>query len=306
MFFNYSKKPPYCHYGVVNAESELIHYQAVALPGPRLPHDMAVSRYHSVLCDFPLFWDPILLQKGIHATRFYPDMPSRFGIVDRHGGAVRWFEASATFVLHFLNCFEEGDELVLDGYRQLNPMPSATHPAAPDAPAGHERMMVYVDMHAMQPRLHRWRFNLVTGQTTECTIDESRTMEFGVFNPRMLGEPYRFVYSLESRPGWFLFTGVVKTDLLTGEVQNYQFAEGQYISEAPFCPRQGQAEDDGYLVTIVTDMNANRSEVVLLDARDVTKGPVVRLLLPHRVCSGTHSTWSSDNKMVSRVTPSKL
>ena len=79
MFFNYSKKPPYCHYGVVDAQSNLTHYQPIALPGSRLPHDMAVSRHHSVLCDFPLFWDPELLPRGVHATRFYPEIPSRFG-----------------------------------------------------------------------------------------------------------------------------------------------------------------------------------------------------------------------------------
>ena len=162
-------------------------------------------------------------------------------------------------------------------------------------------------MHAMQPRLHRWRFNLATGQTTERTIDTERTMEFGVFNPLMLGKPYRYAYSALSRPGWFLFTGVVKTDLITGEVQSYELAEGRYMSEAPFCPVEGgQAEDDGYLVTIVTDMNTNQSEVVLLDARDIAKGPIVRLLLPHRVCSGTHATWSSDKSRTSTLASSKL
>ena len=36
--------------------------------------------------------------------------PSRAGVVARHGGPVKWFEASPTFVLHFLNAYEDGDE----------------------------------------------------------------------------------------------------------------------------------------------------------------------------------------------------
>ena len=41
------------------------------------------------------YWDPELLRKGIHATRFHPDMPSRFGILPRYGdsASVQWFEA---------------------------------------------------------------------------------------------------------------------------------------------------------------------------------------------------------------------
>ena len=160
-FFNYSKKAPFMHYGVVKG-SRLTHYQPIPLPGPRLPHDMAISRRHAILCDLPLFWDPALLERDIHATRFYPELPSRFGVVPRAGGAVRWFEASPCFVLHFLNCYEEGDDLVLEGYRQLSPMPKKQHPAAPDAPRGHERMMASPPF----PRLflnHRrdFRFRLI-------------------------------------------------------------------------------------------------------------------------------------------------
>ena len=41
MFFNYSKKAPYCHYGVVDAQSNLTHYQPIALGGSRLSHDIS-------------------------------------------------------------------------------------------------------------------------------------------------------------------------------------------------------------------------------------------------------------------------
>ena len=44
LFFNYSKHAPYMHYGVVGADNRLKHYMPVPLPGPRLPHDMAVHR----------------------------------------------------------------------------------------------------------------------------------------------------------------------------------------------------------------------------------------------------------------------
>ena len=34
---------------------------------------------------------------------------------------IRWFEADPTYVLHFVNAYEEGDEIVLDGFFQGDP-----------------------------------------------------------------------------------------------------------------------------------------------------------------------------------------
>ena len=64
-------------------------------------------------------------------------MPSRFAIVPRHGRTqdVRWFEAASTYVLHWLNAYEDGDEIVLDGYFQETPTPGPKK----DAPPGYEQ-----------------------------------------------------------------------------------------------------------------------------------------------------------------------
>ena len=95
-----------------------------------------------------------------------------------------------------------------------------------------------------------------------------------------------------SKPGWFLFTGLVKHDLDTGESWTVEFGEERYGSEPGFAPRVGAVdEDDGYLVTFVTDMNADRSECVVYDARKLADGPVCRIMLPARISSGTHATW---------------
>ena len=117
MFFNYSKSAPYMHYGVVDANNDLVHYVDVPLPGPRLPHDMAFTRNYAILNDFPLFWEPEMLERDIHMARFHRDLPSRFAVLPRRGGGeVQWFEADPTYVLHFVNAYEDGDEIVLDGF----------------------------------------------------------------------------------------------------------------------------------------------------------------------------------------------
>jgi carotenoid cleavage dioxygenase len=118
-------------------------------------------------------------------------------------------------------------------------------------------------------------------------------MEFGMINARFAGRKYRYGYSTLSQPGWFLFTGFVKNDLVSGERWTYDLGPGRYGSEAPFAPRiGGTAEDDGYLVSFVTDENTGTSECVLLDARRIQDGPVCRIALPHKICSGTHTCWA--------------
>ena len=291
LFFIYSKHPPYMHYGVVDKSDRLVHMIPVPLPGPRLPHDMAFTQNYAILNDLPLFWDEELLKKGIHVVRFHAHLPTRFAIVPRRGKTedIKWFEAAPTYVLHWLNAYEEGDEIVLDGYFEEDPQPKSRT----DAPAGYERMMAYLDQELLKPRLHRWRFNLKTGKTTEKHLDP-RDLEFGMFNQQYAGRKYRYAYSTIPKPGWFLFTGLVKHDLDTGTSTQFDFGPDRYGSEAPFAPRLGaKDEDDGYLISYITDMKTNRSECAVIDAKNIAAGPVCRIFLPHRISSGTHATWAS-------------
>ena len=290
LFFNYSKHAPYMHYGVVDRTGKRVHYVPVPLPGPRLPHDMAFTANYSILNDLPVFWDEELLKRNVHAVREHRGMPSRFAVIPRFGNPedIRWFEADPTYILHFLNAYEDGDEIVMDGYFQEKPTP---RPLA-DAPAGYEHMMGFLDEHSFLSKLHRWRFNLKTGETREHHLDD-RVLEFGMFNQRYAGKPYRYAYSTYTKPGWFLFKGFVKHDLQTGESWTVDLPEGRYASEAPFVPRIGATdEDDGYLVSFIIDDTAGTSECVLIDCKRFEDGPVVRIALPHKISSGTHSVWA--------------
>ncbi|AKK29274.1 carotenoid oxygenase family protein [Mycobacterium sp. EPa45] len=288
LFFNYSKKAPYMHYGVVDANNDLVHYVDVPLPGPRLPHDMAFTRNYVILNDFPLFWDPELLERDVHMARFHRDMPSRFAVLPRRGtsGQIQWFEADPTFVLHFVNAYEDGDEIVLDGFFQGDPEPT-------DNGTGTkwQRAFRFLALDRMQARLHRWRLNLRTGGLTEEPLSDSIT-EFGMINTGHLGEPYRYTWAATGKPGWFLFDGLVRHDVRTGAEERYSFGDGVYGSETAMAPRVGsRAEDDGYLVTLTTDMTADASYCLVFDAARLADGPVCKLQLPERISSGTHSTW---------------
>lgn len=299
LFFNYSTDAPYMHYGVVNGDGELVTYVDIPLPGPRLPHDMAFTETWSILNDLPLFWDPQALADGHYSNRFHRDMPSRFALIPRHGtsGDIRWFEADPTFVLHWTNAYEDGAEVVLDGFFQHNP----TARGVPRATGEHKGFET-LDMNVLQARAHRWRFNLATGATTEEDMSE-RCLEFPMINGRYAGRRHRYSYNGRCTHGLFAFDGLVKHDLDTGNEELVEFDEGVFVSETVMAPRDGStAEDDGYLLTFTSDIVNDVSDCLILDAARPADEPVARIRLPERISSGTHATWAPLHDLSPRST----
>jgi carotenoid cleavage dioxygenase-like enzyme len=290
LFFNYGTDAPYMHYGVVDADDRLAHYVDIELPGPRLPHDMAYTENYAILNDMPLFWDAEILKKGGYAARFRPDLPTRLGVIPRRGQSheIRWFEAGPTYVLHWSNAYEDGDDVVVEGYYQDNP-----EPQVPADATYYQRLSRFLSLDGMQTRLHRWRLNMRTGQATEERVSETLS-EFPMINGDYVGRRHRYTYATTGVPGFFLFDGLLKHDGESGKEEHYSFGDGVFGSETAMAPRVGSAaEDDGYLVTLTTDVNNDRSECLVFDAANLTIGPVCRLRLPERISSGTHSTWAS-------------
>lgn len=287
VFFNYGKAAPYLHVGVLDRAGRLVHYTPVPLPGPRLPHDIAITERYVVVNDLPMHWDEGLLERGVHAVRMH-DAPSRFGILPRRGGPddVRWFEADPTYVLHWTNAYEEGDEVVLEGFHQGSPSPRKPE-------IGDDMWMFrYLALDWMETRLHRWRFDLRTGRCTEERLRDGFS-EFGIVNPDHVGRSHRYVWAAQGKPGWFLFDGFVRHDAETGEDDVLRLPQGTYGSEVGVAPKaDGRREDDAWIVTLTTDEAGERSECLVLDGRRISDGPVARLRLPEHIASGTHAHWA--------------
>jgi NAD(P)H-dependent nitrite reductase small subunit len=140
--------------------------------------------------------------------------------------------------------------------------------------------------------VYKQSFDLRTGATHEEHIRDDHT-EFGIINPAVAGKEHRYVHAATGKPGWFLFDGLVRHDVRTGDDQHLRLPDGVYCSEVGVAPKVGgTAEDDAYLVTLTTDVANDTSECWVLDASDITAGPVAKLRLPQRISSGTHATWA--------------
>jgi len=93
-----------------------------------------------------------------------------------------------------------------------------------------------------------------------------------------------------SRP--FSFDGVLKFDNETQTTVTFNYGNNRFGGEAVFAPKVGaQSEDDGYLICFVQDETTGQSECLILDAQNVTAGPVATILVPYRVPYGFHAGW---------------
>ncbi len=300
IFFDYGKTAPYMSYGVVGPDRRVSHWTPIELPGPRLPHDLAITQHYSILHDLPLFYDMEALKAGRHKVKFYHDTPARFGVIPRHGqgSEIRWFEAEPCFVYHVVNAWEDGDEVVMTGCRYVTPRKASGEPD----PERYAKMIAHLMMDAV---LYQWRFNLKTGTTKEGPLDDTLNAEFPMINSAWQTRRNRWSYNVmmarwpadEPR-----FTGLVKFDLDTGRYQAFSEGPHFWYSEAPFAERDSpKSEDDGYLVSYVWNPNESRSEIQVFDAQAIGDGPVARVLMPQRVPNGFHATWVSAKRLASGI-----
>ena len=53
----------------------------------------------------------------------------------------------------------------------------------------------------------------------------------------------------------------------------------------------GKAAGDGYLLTVINRLAENHSDLAVLDARNVSAGPLALFRMPVRVRMAFHGTW---------------
>ncbi|MDE0703468.1 MAG: 9-cis-epoxycarotenoid dioxygenase [Rhodospirillaceae bacterium] len=292
LFFDYALYEPWMSFGVVGADNELKHFTQIELPGPRLPHDMGITENYAILHDLPVVFTEQGMKQGLWTIHQPRDLPTRFGVLPRtgRGDEIRWFETDPCYIYHVINCWEDGDEVVMHACKMI------PNNLAPDPKYGaYAPMVALLALHAVPVE---WRMNLKTGGIAERQLDD-RLGEFPAVNLDWVGRKGRHSYhvSLEGSDT-LLFDGLLKYDLETGACVEHRFAPGVYGSEPVFAPRPGAAEeDDGYVVTFTVDRADGRSEAQVFDARALDAGPVARVRIPQRVPFGFHATWGRGDRV---------
>ena len=282
MTYGYSFQAPFVSYSVINRDGELVHTTPITIEKPVFMHDFAVSSNYTLFLDFPITLDIERAIAGGPALGYEEAHGSRIGVMPRFGtdADVRWFEVKPGVVVHTANAWEEDDVLVLQASRSKTIDIIGAGTQAGDALA---------ETHG---QLYEWRINLTTGQIIEGPLSELHC-DFTRVNDVHACHPTRYVYGAlfnPTRP--FTFDGVMKYDNALKKEDTFYYGADRYGGEAVFAPRlNANTEDDGYLISFVQDEAQDQSECVIIDAQDVTKGPVATIVMPFRVPYGFHAGW---------------
>jgi carotenoid cleavage dioxygenase-like enzyme len=206
------------------------------------------------------------------------DAPLRFVVLDRStGDHVATATAPPAFVYHHANAYERDDEVVVDlvafdDERAVTGLAlSNLRRDDPDLPRGD---------------LCRYTVPLSGGEAARERLYRG-PVEFPVINYRATnGERHRYVYLVETGGGSGLPTDVAKVDVESGTVRRW-CESNTHPGEPLFVPEpDGEREDDGVLLSVVLDPEADRSRLVCLDA--ATLRELGRARLPHRLPYGFH------------------
>lgn len=288
VFFGYSPFPPHLRVHSADPHGRLTWSTAVDLPAPVMMHDFVVTERRVVVFDLPAVFDIEGMLGGTGEgggfIRWAPDRGARIGVLDRGapGDTIRWVEVDPFWVFHFLNGWDDGEAVVVEGCRadRLNVTFGDAEPEA------------------VPTSLCRWRIDPTAGTVTTEQIDD-RPADFPRVADSAAGLAARYGY-LASARDWNAvdvdFGGVTKYDLRTGATAALHWGAGEAGGEAVFAPDPDRSpasgEDAGWLLCFVHDKATRATDLVVADAQAMEE--VARIRLPRRVPFGFHGSWLPD------------
>ncbi|MBW4618229.1 MAG: carotenoid oxygenase family protein [Cyanosarcina radialis HA8281-LM2] len=252
-------------------------------------HDFVVTPNYCLLFNNPLDFNPLPFLFGFkgpgQCIKFRPDRPTEVLVIPRDPAKpMLKIKGKSGFIYHHANAFEEGDEICVD---------SICYESFFILEPGED--FLKVDFPKMDPgQLWRFRINLKT-QTMGRELLESRCCEFPVINPQKVAQPHRYVFlgAADIPEGNTPLQAILKLDLETGDRHLWSAAPHGFNGEPIFVPRPNATqEDDGWVFNLVYDGVNNRSDLVILDGRDLSL--LARLHLKHHIPYGLHGCWTNE------------
>jgi all-trans-8'-apo-beta-carotenal 15,15'-oxygenase len=271
--------------GKLSTESE------VKVAGFCFLHDFVATPNYRVFVQNPFKFKSLPFILGFATAgaclELNPHKPSQVLLVDRQGN-LQTLDTESCFIFHHCNAYEDGDEIILDSvcypdYLKADPNDDFRNVDFSKIPTG---------------QLYRFTINPKLG-TVNRRLVFARSCEFPVVAPRCVGQKHRYAYlatiAKESEPA--PYQAIAKVDLETGKHEIHSFAPRGFVGEPIFVPRDrsaNSAEDNGWVLTLVFDAEHNRSDVVILDAQNISGKPVAILHLKHHIPYGFHGSFTHE------------
>lgn len=269
--------PAAIRYVVVTPEGKVRREVEVAVEHGPMIHDCAITRRFAIILDLPVTFSMETAMTGHpFPYRWNESHQARVGLLPREGEAkdIVWVPVDPCYVFHTVNAYDaEDDRVVLDVV--VHDRMFWQSRAGPDSRGG---------------GLERWVIDPAARTVERSTIDPT-PQEFPRPDERRFGLPYRYAYTMTLTDA-FLGACLLKHDMETGARQVHDFGPKRHPGEFVFVPAHAQSgEDEGWLIGLVIDADAETTDLVILDARDFEGSPEASIRIPHRVPPGFHGNW---------------
>jgi carotenoid cleavage dioxygenase len=280
---------------VADKKGELTREEWFEAPYVALMHDFAVTREHVIFPVFPITADLERIKAGGHHWVFQGDKESFVGIMPRDAGVkhMRWFRGPARSSFHFMNAYSEGNRVYLYfGVAKVPPFPFMQKASG---------IGVRPDQAAIG--FVRWSFDLskpgdafeeeIVGPSGDMprVADKDHMVDFDIgyyqtYDPRN-GPP------LIAGPVGAGFNTIVRMEVKTGKYKTLCLGPTTTVQEHIHIPSKIPGHE-GYLAFVVDLHDRHLSEVAVVEAEHLEKGPIARIKIPFRLRVQVHGNWVSD------------
>lgn len=278
-------------YYVVDKDGHVKHEAWFEAPYSAMVHDFVVTENYVAFPITPVTSSLERARAGQSVFMWDGTLPVYIGVLPRYGKGeeIRWFKGPTRFESHFMNGFDVGGKVHIDGPQAMGNV----FPFFPDVTGAP------FDPKVVLPHLTRWTLDM---QASKDTFTEERlsdsVVEFPCIDPRFAMRPYRHGWLLAQDPSRpfihqkMVFNSVAHVDLELGTTKTYFAGPNEGPQEPFFIGRGPDAEEgEGWVGALFCNLETLTTDLRLFDALKVDAGPVCVIKLPVRLRPGLHGGW---------------
>jgi len=307
--FGYAAKGPATPdiaYYELDATGHVIHETWIKAPYAGMVHDIGVTQNYVVFIIVPLRSEYEWLERNETYFKWDPHEHVYLGVLPRKGKAeqLRWFRGPTRSHGHVLNAFDDGEQIHIDGTVSLR---SFLHffPSIDGSPLDPRDATTFIE---------RWTIDLASNNDTYTQrrlldipgemprIDprfETLPYNWGAMLGLNLPDPAQMAEMAEPEGGLDAFSSICvfnpddpKSKQLWRAGPKRSVGEPQFVAKG-----KNAAEGEGYLLSVVGRNDELRTDLVILDAHDLNRGPIATVALPIRLRTGGHGCWVNTDQL---------
>jgi beta,beta-carotene 9',10'-dioxygenase len=288
LIIQYSINCKYIFYVLKPNSTERKKLSVIETKYPSYVHSFSITENFIILFEYPFLLDipKFLFSKKsfINNFKWYENEKTKVTIIDKFTGkVVKRHMIPSCFSFHHVNAFEENNTINVDLAMYKNSSIISNNNQF-------TKKNSHFDFSNMSSRLTRF-YLPINKSITDSIILLDENADMPRINYLKNGKCYRYIYSIDLLPPDFnkSFSAIYKTDLMLNKTSKWGEIEC-YPSETIFVAKPNSiAEDDGILISIITNVKEKYSFLIILDAQSLSE--ISRFNLTHHIPQGLHGNF---------------